>query len=230
MRIGGFQKVSLIDYPGKVAAVVFTQGCNFRCSFCHNVNLVLPSCFDALLSEKDIINFLKKRIGKLQGVVITGGEPTLQFDLEDFIQNVKDLGFLIKLDTNGSRPEVLQQLIKDKLLDYIAMDIKAPIERYREVVGVNVNPENIHQSIDLVRTSGLEYQFRTTFPKPLLQEKDISGILSLIDGDSHFQLQPFVPQETILDDSLLDKAHYNDDEFDCLRVAGKSFIHADCSH
>lgn len=212
MRIGGFQKLSLIDYPGKIAATVFTQGCNFRCPFCHNANLVLPSCFDKAIQEEDILNFLKKRVGKLQGIVISGGEPTLQIDLPDFTRKIKAIGYSVKLDTNGSRPKVLQQLIEEKLVNFIAMDIKSPIDRYQEIVGVNVNPDHIRKSINIIRNSGLDYQFRTTFPKPLLKKKDIQGILSLIGGDPHFQLQPFVPQETILNKALLDKEHYQDDE------------------
>ena len=160
MRIGGFQKVSLIDYPGKVAAVVFTQGCNFRCPFCHNMELVLPSCFDDPMNEDDVLNFLTTRIGKLQGVVITGGEPTLHSGLPDFIKKIKAMGFLVKLDSNGSRPCILQRLVDNKLVDYIAMDIKAPIERYEEVSGVNVNIDHIQQSIQIIMDSGLDHQKR----------------------------------------------------------------------
>lgn len=217
MRIGGFQKISLIDYPGKVAAVVFTQGCNFRCPFCHNVELVLPSCFGDLLEEEDILRFLTTRVDKLQGVVITGGEPTIQPDLFSFIERVKAMGYLVKLDTNGSRPAVLKELHARKLLDFIAMDIKGPIGRYEEISGVKVNPRSIEESIKFILQSGVDYLFRTTFPKPLLREEDLPDILSLVQGADHFVLQPFVPQKKILDPSLLDKAHYQDDEFETLR-------------
>lgn len=213
MRIGGFQKISLIDYPGKIAAVVFTQGCNFRCPFCHNLSLVLPSCFSDPIDNKEVMAFLRTRIGKLQGVVVTGGEPTLQPDLADFIQEIKAMGYAVKLDTNGSRPRVLRSLITDHMLDYIAMDVKAPIDRYHEVSGVPVNPGHIQESITMIRKSGLAHEFRTTFPKPLLHKEDLPGILSLIDKDSHFKLQPFVAQDAILDNSLLDQAHYQEEEF-----------------
>lgn len=229
MRIGGFQKISLIDYPGKVAAVVFTQGCNFRCSFCHNLELVLPSCFGPVIDEEEVISFLTTRTGKLQGIVITGGEPTLQPDLPDFIAKIKAMGYAVKLDTNGSRPQVLQYLVDYSLVDYIAMDIKAPIDRYQEVAGVSVNPENIKESIKIVLASGLEHQFRTTFPKPLLSREDIPELVSLIKGAGNFHLQPFVPQEKIIDSTLLDKAHYDDEEFDRLRVEWESFVHAGCA-
>ena len=227
MRIGGFQKISLIDYPGKIAAVVFTQGCNFRCPFCHNLDLVLPSCFHSPMEEGEIISFLATRMGKLQGVVVTGGEPTLQSDLDDFIRKIKTMGFAVKLDTNGSRPHVIKNLIDQKLIDFIAMDIKAPIERYPEISRVNINPDFIKESVEIITGSGMSYQFRTTFPKPLLSDVDLPGIMSLVNkGAQHFCLQPFVPRESILDDSLLDKAHYQDDEFNYLRQQWEETLEA----
>ena len=122
MNIGGIEKFSLIDYPGKISAIVFTQGCNFRCGYCHNPELVFPSLFRSSISEENVFSFLKKRIGKIQALVITGGEPTIQEDLIDFIKKVKQLGFLVKLDTNGSNPKVIKEIIKAKLVDYIAME------------------------------------------------------------------------------------------------------------
>ena len=213
MRIGGLQKTSLIDYPGRVAAVVFTQGCNFRCPFCHNAELVLPSCFREVIEEDSVIRFLTTRIDKLQGVVVTGGEPAIQEDLPDFLQKIKAMGYQVKLDTNGSRPAVLKHLIDQKLVDFIAMDVKGPLDRYDDIAGVKVNPRLIEESIDLIIRSGVEYLFRTTFPKPLLGEQDIPGLLALVQKADHFHLQPFVPQEKILDPSMLDKAHYGDEEF-----------------
>jgi len=213
MRIGGFQKISLIDFPGKVASVVFTQGCNFRCPYCHNAELVLPSHFSETIPEKNILDFLMTRVGRLQGVEVTGGEPTLHSDLPDFIEKIKDMGYAVKLDTNGSRPAVLKHLIDQKLVDFIAMDVKGPLDRYDDIAGVKVNPRLIEESIDLIIQSGVEYLFRTTFPKPLLGEQDIPGLLALVQKADHFHLQPFVPQEKILDPSMLDKAHYGDEEF-----------------
>ncbi len=216
MRIGGFQKISLIDYPGKISAVIFTQGCNFRCPFCHNVELVLPSCFSDVLSEDEVLDFLTHRVNKLQGVVITGGEPTIQPDVIAFIEKIKALGYAVKLDTNGSRPAVLHDLLQRHLIDYVAMDIKAPLDRYDEGAGVRVRKDLIEESIRLIRQSGLPHLFRTTFLKPLLIQEDIPGILAMIDGPDHFQLQPFVPQKKLLDDTLNDRPHYQEKEFESL--------------
>jgi len=217
MRIGGFQKVSLIDYPGKVAAVVFTQGCNFRCPFCHNVELVVPTCFGPTIDEDEVLAFLTKRVDKLQGVVVTGGEPTLQPDLDRFLQKIKALGYAVKLDTNGSRPEVLQQLLEGALVDYVAMDIKASPEKYDLLCGVPVNLIKIRDSIRLILSSGMPHEFRSTFPKTFLSKNDLPGMLALVEGSSSFRIQPFVPQEKILDISLMDKGQYTDEEFEHLQ-------------
>lgn len=135
MQIGGLQKFSLLDYPGKISAVVFTQGCNFRCPYCHNPELVDPARYQECLPEEEIFSFLETRRGKLEAVTVTGGEPTLQKSLAPFLRRIKDMGFLVKLDTNGSRPDVLEELLRQKLIDYIAMDIKAPLEKYEAVTG-----------------------------------------------------------------------------------------------
>jgi pyruvate formate lyase activating enzyme len=164
MRIGGLLKFSLIDYPGKVAAVVFTAGCNYRCPFCHNPELVLPELFNTPISTDDILAFLEKRIGQLQGVVVTGGEPTIHDDLPDFLFRIKSLGYCVKLDTNGSRPDVLSVVIDRKLVDFIAMDIKSSPESYCKATGVAVDISIVKASIDLIRESGLRRSFlRTTF-------------------------------------------------------------------
>lgn len=216
MRIGGFQKVSLIDYPGKVAAVVFTQGCNFRCPFCHNVELVVPTCFGPTIDEDEVLAFLTKRVDKLQGVVVTGGEPTLQPDLDRFLQKIKAMGYAVKLDTNGSRPAVLRQLLKSSLVDYIAMDIKASPEKYDALCGVPVNLMTIQESIRRILSSGIPHEFRSTFPKTFLSKNDLPDMLALVEGSSAFRIQPFVPQEKILDTSLMDKGQYTDEEFESL--------------
>ncbi|HEC86320.1 MAG TPA: anaerobic ribonucleoside-triphosphate reductase activating protein, partial [Thermoplasmatales archaeon] len=139
MIIGGFQRFSLIDYPGKICAIIFTQGCNFRCPYCHNPELVNPKLFQEPIDENDIFRFLEMRKGKLDAVEITGGEPTLQPDLIEFMRKIKAMGFLIKLDTNGTNPEVVEKIIKNKLVDYIAMDVKAPLEKYEKVVRAKVD-------------------------------------------------------------------------------------------
>jgi len=192
MIFGGLQELTLIDYPGKIAATVFTIGCNFRCYYCHNPELVLPEKIKntKTLSEEDVLDFLKGRKGLLQGLCITGGEPTLENDLLDFIKQVKALNFLVKLDTNGSNPEVLKKLLENKLLDYIAMDIKAPLAKYAIVAGAEINSNHIQESIKLVRQSGLEYEFRTTIA-PGLTAQDILDIVPLIEGADNYYLQVF---------------------------------------
>ncbi|MGC8971837.1 MAG: anaerobic ribonucleoside-triphosphate reductase activating protein, partial [bacterium] len=161
MLIGGLQKFSLIDYPGKISAVIFTKGCNFRCPYCHNPELVIFDGKD-LIEEDYIFSFLREKRGKLDGVVLTGGEPTLQSDLINFLKEIKGLGFFTKLDTNGSNPEVIERLLEEKILDYIAMDIKANLEKYNDVTHSNVDIEKIKKSIDIIMHSGIDYEFRTT--------------------------------------------------------------------
>lgn len=213
--IGGIQKTTLIDFPQKVAAIVFTQGCNFRCGYCHNPEL-LGFCHsepasDSLSCEK-IIDFLQTRIGKLDGVVITGGEPTLQSGLYDFIKEIKSLDFAVKLDTNGTNPKILKQLIKDNMLDYIAMDIKAPLEKYYEITGVNIDTEKIKQSVELIINSSVDYEFRTTVLKSQLSMEDFEGIGKLIKGARQYYLQKFIPSK-ILDNKLIEQKTYSDTEF-----------------
>ena len=189
MRIGGVQKFSFIDYPGKTAAIIFTQGCNFKCGYCHNPQLVYPSLFKVSIPEEEIFAFLESRINQLDGVVITGGEPTLQPDLIEFITKVKDMGFLIKLDTNGSNPKVLEQIIKQKLVNFIAMDIKAPFDKYNSVCCVPVNIDNIKLSINLIKKSGIEFLFRTTYDKTKLFDKDIQTMTDFLNVAGSYKIQ-----------------------------------------
>ncbi|MDG5800634.1 anaerobic ribonucleoside-triphosphate reductase activating protein [Marinilabiliaceae bacterium ANBcel2] len=168
MRIGGFTKQSFIDWEGKTAAVIFTKGCNFRCGYCHNPELVYPKLIEQLtdIPEKEVFDFLSTRKSWLNGVVISGGEPTVQKGLKDFIVNVKELGFEVKLDTNGSSPKVLKELLKAHLLDYVAIDIKTilEIETYQNICGIKDHQllHKIEESIEIVKTSGIDYQLRTT--------------------------------------------------------------------
>jgi pyruvate formate lyase activating enzyme len=212
MQIGGFQKLSLIDYPGKVAAVVFTQGCNFRCPYCHNPELVIPECFREPIPENGVLRFLEKRSDQLEGVVISGGEPTQQKDLFSFIANVKRWGYLVKLDTNGSHPDILDALIRQGMIDFIAMDIKAPIEKYEILTGIKCCTDSIKKSINLIKDSGIKYQFRTTLVKPLLSEADFSKLSALAEGEGAYVFQRFVPHENILDKSLLDRDAYTKED------------------
>jgi len=223
MLIGGLQKFSLIDYPGKICAIVFTQGCNLRCPYCHNPELVKPELFDTPLSENKVFSFLENRKGKLDAVEITGGEPTLQPDLLEFVKKIKDMGFLVKLDSNGTNPHVLERIIKNKLVDYLAMDIKAPLEKYSRVVGVRVNIANIRYSINLIMKSGINYEFRTTVVKSLLPREDIIKIGKLIRGAENYFLQRFILSKT-LDKNFSDKTTYSDKEFRDLKKILEKYV------
>ncbi|MBN2831096.1 MAG: anaerobic ribonucleoside-triphosphate reductase activating protein [Candidatus Omnitrophica bacterium] len=173
MKIGGFVRSSLVDYPGKVAAVIFTQGCNFRCPYCHNPQLVYPEFFTEPVPFEYVWEFLGERRGLLEGVVFSGGEPTLQDDLPEVIRKVRSLGYAVKLDTNGSNPDVLAEVLPH--LDYIAMDIKAPFgDAYARVCGVTMDDYEIRRSMLLIRATGLSYAFRTTFHSEFMpiEEKD----------------------------------------------------------
>lgn len=209
--IGGIQKTSLIDYPSKISAVIFTQGCNFRCPYCHNPELIQANSKQQIANSK-IIAFLRSRIKKLDGVVITGGEPTLHADLPEFIKQIKELGFAVKLDTNGTNPEMLQQLIDEKLIDYVAMDIKAPIDKYSEVVCSRVDTDKILKSINILKNSNIKYEFRTTVVKSQLSRADFEKIGVLIKGAKKYYLQRFLPTK-ILDESFLSQETYSDEEF-----------------
>jgi len=212
MLIGGVQKFSLIDYPGKICAIVFTQGCNFRCPYCHNPKLVKPRMYGEPIPEEDVFRFLEKRKTVLEGVVLTGGEPLLQKDLLVFLKTIKKMGYAIKLDTNGSFPGELKSIIDDRVVDYIAMDIKAPLEKYDFVCGVKVNTENIKRSIEIIMHSDLDYQFRTTVVKSFLNVEDLKQICGLIKGSRSYILQRFNSNSKIMDNSLLNKPKYNEEE------------------
>lgn len=203
MIFGGFQKTSLIDYPGKIAAVVFLQGCNFRCPFCHNPSLIPAETGISIFSETEILNFLKNRIGKIEAVVITGGEPTIHNRLPSFMAKLKKMNYQIKLDTNGSHPRMIKRVLEKKLADYIAMDIKAPFNKYDRLTGIKTNPDNIKQSIFLIRNSKISYEFRTTPVRPLLDFNDIIRLFIAYGFAGRYKIQPFNQFSEILDQSLL---------------------------
>jgi pyruvate formate lyase activating enzyme len=181
MKIGGLQKLSLIDYPGVPAAIIFTQGCNMTCPYCHNPQLVYPHLFETSISDDEVLSFLKKRQKLLKGVVISGGEPTIQKDLAEFITLIKDLNFLVKLDTNGANPMVLKDLIASNLLDFIAMDIKSPAEKYNLFFKGDL--DTIKQSIKIIQSSGLKHLFRTTYDTDILNDLDLS-VIKKVTADS----------------------------------------------
>ena len=216
MKIGGLQKVSLIDYPGRISAVIFTQGCNFRCPYCHNPELVDPTRYGETLSEKEVLAYLEARRGKLDAVTLSGGEPTLQPDLLSFAGRIREQGYLIKVDTNGSRPDVLEKLLDAGLVDYLAMDIKGPPAKYQDITKSNIQLETIRRSIQFIIASGVEYEFRTTVVKTLLNGEDFSEIAKLIKPARLFVLQGFVPSKA-LDGCFLTEAPITRDELGLIR-------------
>ena len=192
MKIGGLVPFSLSDYPGRVAAVVFTQGCNFRCPFCHNGQLIPANVTDNnLLSEEAVWRLLDSRRGGLQGVVVSGGEPTLHATLPEFLHRIRAMGYAIKLDTNGSRPALIRELLIDDLVDFVAMDIKAPLADYSRLAGVTVDVEAIRESIELIAQSGVQHEFRTTVVRALLSENDQRRIVEMVPRGSAHRFQPF---------------------------------------
>ena len=211
--ISGIQKTSLLDYPDKISDIVFTQGCNFRCGYCHNPGLLPVNSKKDIYSVDVFFEFLKNRVGKLDGVVITGGEATLQKDLIPFMQEVKNLGFLIKLDTNGYRPDVVQDVINQGLVDYFAMDIKAPLDKYSFVTNVDIYTDKIVKSIDLIMKSNIPYEFRTTVMKSQLTYEDFEKIDELIKGADRYYLQKFEAKTDIWDSTLKNEVTYSDTEF-----------------
>ena len=191
MKICGLQKTTLLDFPGHVAATIFTGGCNFRCPFCHNSDL-LGSDAPAAFTDEEVLDFLKKRRGILEGAAITGGEPTLQPDLEDFIQKVRALGYQIKLDTNGSHPWILKKLIKNKMIDMVAMDIKSSKESYARVAGSkHLDLKPICESVDFLMSGSVPYEFRTTVVRELHTQEDFRSIGNWLAGCSAYYLQAY---------------------------------------
>jgi len=195
MQLKGLEKLTLIDYPGHMACTVFVFGCNFRCGFCHNPELVIDDGRETIKQET-FFNFLKERKDFLEGVCITGGEPTLNNDLPDFIRKIKKIGYLVKLDTNGTNPEMLEDLIKEKLIDYVAMDVKAPIEKYEKIANAKVDIEKLKKSIEIIKNSALDYELRTT-ATPDLAENDFLKIAEWIKGAKNYYIQQFRPIKTL---------------------------------
>lgn len=223
MKIGGFQKFSLIEYPGKICAIIFTQGCNYRCGYCHNPELVEPKLWTKPIPEEEVFFFLEKRKGKLEAVELTGGEPTLQTDLVDILKKIKAMGYLTKLDSNGSNPEIVQKTVDLNLVDYLAMDIKAPLRKYCPVINYSVDLKKIEQSIELILNSGLDYEFRTTVVKSQLSKDDILEIGQMIRGAKLYILQKFIPTKT-LDRRFLKKQTYSDEEFEDLKKSLQRYV------
>ena len=200
MILSGLQKLTLLDFPGRIAATVFTRGCNMRCPFCHNASLVVGGA--DIISEEEFFAFLESRRGRLGGVCVSGGEPTLQADLPRFIEKIKSMGFEVKLDTNGTNPEMLSSLIDGGLLDYVAMDIKSSPEGYARVSGVSPDMEKIKRSIELLLSDKIDYEFRTTVAKPLFSTGDFVEIGKLIKGAKRYYLQGFLDSGDLIGEGL----------------------------
>jgi pyruvate formate lyase activating enzyme len=211
MKIGGFQKTSLLDYPDNISAIIWTVGCNFRCPFCYNKNIVEGNV--ELIPEEEILSFLKKRKGMLDGLVISGGEPLMQDDIKDFIKKVKELGFLVKIDTNGMYPKKLKELLDDKLVDYIAMDVKAPKEKYGKLTGNKSDLKKIDQSIKIIMNIAPDYEFKTTFVPGLLKKEDIVEIGKWLKGSRKYYLQKFKNDVPLLSSELAKTNPYPKEEF-----------------
>ena len=193
MHIHGLQKLAMVDYPGKLAATVFTGGCNLRCPFCHNALLVTRLAETPEIPEQEVLDFLASRRGLLDGVVLTGGEPLLQPDAADFLRKVRELGFAVKLDTNGCDPARLAEILNQGLVDYVAMDVKNAPARYAETVGIpGFNPAPVEESIRLLRKSTVDYEFRTTLVRELHRPEDLDAIAAWLAGAPRYYLQNFV--------------------------------------
>ena len=189
MKISGIQKLTLLDFPGKVACTIFTPGCNLRCPFCHNATLVF-SCTDEI-GEESVLAFLKKRVGILDGMCVTGGEPLLQKDIADFLRKVKALGYQIKLDTNGTFPDRLQPLLEEQLVDYVAMDIKAAPDNYDTATGAVTDMDKVRRSVELLKTSGVAHEFRTTTVKGIHTAADFEAIAQWLQGEENYYIQQY---------------------------------------
>ena len=207
MNIGGLQKTSLLDYPDTISAIIWTMGCDFRCPFCYNKDLVLSKV--GTIPEEELLSFLEKRKGMLEGLVITGGEPLMQKDIVQFVEKVKKLGFLIKIDTNGMYPEKLKELIDKKLVDYVSMDVKAPKNKYDKLTDVKTDIKKIEKSIEIIKNSKLDYQFKTTFVPGLLTKEDIISIAKWLEGSKRFYLQQFKNDAPLISSKLQNVAPYS---------------------
>ena len=216
MKIFGLDKFSLLDYPGKISSIIFLSGCNMNCSYCYNSDLIRSS--ESNYTEEEVFDFLKSRVGKIDGVVITGGEPTINDDLIEFIKKIKKLGFLIKLDTNGSNPEMLKELINNNILDYVAMDIKNSLNKYKSVVNVNLDINNIIESINIIKSSDIDHEFRTTVYN-IHEENDLIEIAKLVSPSKYF-LQEFMKTDKVLNKFLFSK---NDEELEKYVITCNSY-------
>ncbi len=222
MLLKGLQKLTLLDFPGRLAATVFVGGCNFRCPFCHNASLVLPEKFGPTLPEEEFFSFLESRKGKITGVCVSGGEPTLHAELPAFLKRIKDMALAVKLDTNGYRPDVLLSLIDRGLVDYVAMDIKNSPDRYGETVGIeNFDVSPIKKSVEILLSGRVEYEFRTTVMRELHTERDIIEMGKLCEGAKKYFLQSFKDSGDLIGEGF---TAYSEAEMNALQKSLAEFV------
>ena len=214
MQFNGFQKTSLIEWPGKIVSIVWVAGCNFRCPFCYNRDLVLKNTDLKIFEESKILEYLEENKNLIDGLMITGGEPTLQPELADFLAKVHQLELKVGIESNATHPEIIENLLKNKLVDYLAVDIKAPLEKdkYKKLTGVEIDVEKIKKSIKLIKDSDIEYEFRTTIIPNLLNKKDILEISQTLKGAQRYVIQQFIPQETMINHDLVEIKPYSKEE------------------
>ncbi len=225
MQISGLQKLTLLDYPGTVACTIFTAGCNFRCPFCHNAMLVLPEQIEeASLSEDEVLSFLRKRQGVLEGVAVTGGEPLLHADMPQLLKKIKDLGYKIKLDTNGSNPKLLREIVQAGLVDRVAMDIKNSPESYPETVGCKVDMAAIEESKNFLLSGVIDYEFRTTVVKGIHTEESLVEAAKWIAGAKEYYLQQFKDSGNLIKPDEL--SAFDEKEMHALADAVREFVPA----
>ncbi|MCC7552418.1 anaerobic ribonucleoside-triphosphate reductase activating protein [Candidatus Micrarchaeota archaeon] len=224
MEFAYIQKTSLVDYPGNICSTVFTIGCNFKCPFCYNKSLVLPEEFPRNpLTEEQVLSTLIKRKKFVSAVCITGGEPTMYDELYNFIKSLKNEGFLVKLDTNGTNPKIIKKLIENKLVDYIAMDIKNSFENYTLTTGVDTNTDNIQETIKILKNSDLEYELRITIVPSIHKIEDIEKI-GMVSGGNNFSIQIFKRTNTLIDSSLVNVAPFSQNELSMFKKTAEKYF------
>lgn len=201
MLISGIQQFTMLDYPRKLACIIFLSGCDFRCGYCHNAQFVLPEKINKIkthfIPKEAVLHFLQQRKDKLDGVVISGGEPTLSFGLDGLIKEIKEMGYFVKLDTNGHQPQKIAELLEHKLIDYIAMDIKSDLENYQKLTNSCIKVDNIVKSIDLIKQSSIDYEFRTTVINEIHNNDVLQKMIPLVKDAKCYALQTFRPQKTL---------------------------------
>jgi pyruvate formate lyase activating enzyme len=222
MNILGFVKTSLVDYPGNIVSTMFLGGCNFKCPFCHNPELAGNKGMK--LDKEKIFSYLKKRKGLIDGVCVSGGEPTLYLELPKLLKEIKDLGLLVKVDTNGSNPEMVKKIIDEKLVDYIAMDIKSSFENYDKASGVDVDLNNIQESINILKNSEIDYEFRTTMVPSFVKMEDFESVCKSLEGANKFFIQQFDPKNNLINNQLKKERLYPPSDMEDFLTLAKPYF------